>query len=140
MREIKFRAWDNVHTSLGCRMVYHGYDHNLKTIADFWQWINNHDKMPVMQFTGLKDKDGKDIYEGDILLSQEYSDKSHSRKCKYKRFRVRVCWDEKEARFYTSFIDKEDLYKYRYGQWGDFFDCEVIGNIHENTELLESTK
>ena len=71
------------------------------------------------QFTGLRDKNGKEIYEGDI-------DEARG-----------VCvWDEDTVSF--GWIDHEDGY---FHDWGYIFgDFDIIGNIHENPELLEVAK
>lgn len=89
------------------------------------------------QFTGLKDKNGKEIYEGDLL--------SHFGKT------YEVKWDEKMAAFQTQNIkDNVDCDFFNWGntpslqtkdvpQFGeqDGANCEVIGNIWENPELLK---
>lgn len=96
MREIKFRAWD------GYTMV--GF--NLKDKTFITDQI-------VMQYTGLKDKNGKEIYEGDIL------------KDKYGEI-VKVSWDEERNgwNFNKPFVGWEE-------------GC-VIGNIYENPELIKN--
>lgn len=70
MREIKFRAWDMDEN----KMVYPTIEHNEKYVmqlncgymGEFNGSTYDTVKMPLMQFTGLKDKNGKEIYEGDI--------------------------------------------------------------------------
>ena len=104
----------------------------------------------VGQYTGLVDKNGTRIFEGDIVLSQEYGTHDYSKKKKVKRFEGVVyyyvgsgtgfCnketgeWNERRdysAEWRVRIDDKERHSKYRHGVWGDFYDCEVIGNIHE---------
>jgi uncharacterized phage protein (TIGR01671 family) len=75
-------------------------------------------KAKKQQYTGLKDKNGKEIYEGDILTSINSNN-------------IVVYWDEIHGRWIGH--DKkhfnEDLYYYNCG--------EIIGNIYENPELLK---
>ena len=110
------------------------------------------DKNTIGQYTGLKDKNGKEIYEGDIILTQPFSNKPFSQKKKEKRLRGIVTYNIKcgknfvgepdklkywGAEWNVEIIDKEDYKKYCYWSWGAFFECEVIGNIYDNPELLE---
>lgn len=107
------------------------------------------DHETISQWTGLIDKNGIKVFEGDIV-SKEYWDKPHSRKAKSKYLNGVVkyhigegdgfgggneykCW---AAEWDVDVIDKENEYKYGCCSWGKFFDCEVIGNIYDNPELL----
>ena len=101
----------------------------------------------------LKDKNGKKIFEGDIVKTQERYDRPYSKSRRSKRhigtveYRVRSGnrFYNYETGEYDRHVDYEaewivkveDYGKFVHGSWGDFFDCEVIGNIFDNSELLE---
>ena len=120
MREIKFRAWDKQYGFL------------YKEINDLrWCTKNgeiiksiNYSPTLITQFTGLKDKNGKEIYEGDIA-SFEFTDSSNNNLIG----KGVIIWMEHESGWGIEEIGNT------------FFDIrfvkEVIGNIYENKELLE---
>ena len=91
----------------------------------------------VMQCTGLKDKNGKLIYEGDILQSEEYPFKNE----KGYNYAAEVLWDDASATFYYyTFRISNNVVGRSTGNTGElneYEDWEVIGNIYENKELLE---
>lgn len=99
----------------------------------------------VGQYIGLTDKNGKKIFEGDIVKTQPFSDKPYSSKAKYKQhigvveYRIRHF----KNRFYEQDYEAgwtvtiSDYGKFTCYNWNEFFKCEVIGNIHDNPELLE---
>jgi hypothetical protein len=99
MREIKFRAWDAPSDGNGPSGMSYGVRHDCDATA-------------IMQFTGLRDKNGKEIYEGDII---EYPLEDYER-----NVRIEVKWCDEAACFGMP-TDK----------------VEVIGNIYENPELLK---
>lgn len=102
MREIKFRAWGK-----GRKLMhYDGFAVNPDGTTKTWGVF---DHIEVMQDTGLKDKNGKGIYEGDILRFPDGEV-------------VNVIWME-----YPAAFSPMDLHE----------AGEVIGNIYENPELLE---
>ena len=84
----------------------------------------------VGQFTGIVDRNGVEIYEGDII--QTYDSKG-------KPILHEVYYLENEARFATKLIGYENLNEGSLTQkWINELDFEVIGNIFDNRELLQN--
>jgi uncharacterized phage protein (TIGR01671 family) len=146
VREIKFRAWDKLGKRMG-NVNYIKYSdvkythisvrfkQKEKNIDDWFNYGGKDgcDNIILMQFTGLYDKDGKEIYEGDIVKAKD----PH-------RFQ-----DGRQI-FYTCEVVYTDnamfMLKNNYDNYGKaetrYFDLkimelEVIGNIYENPELLK---
>lgn len=71
----------------------------------------------IGQYTGLHDKNGKEIYEGDILKGTFYGFPMPEYD-----YVFQIYWDEKEKGFMASYFEPSE--------------CEVIGNIYDNPELL----
>lgn len=138
-REIKFRAWDNINKKwlLGYDLPRSGgfsMHGECMMFGEYQQVLSQFplkllDELKIMQFTGLKDANGTDIYEGDIISPIEVDEK-------YKSVNYPIEWDNNTARF-----------AYRYGQdeWKvlnidqsfmEQCNMKVIGNIHQNPELL----
>lgn len=103
------------------------------------------DPKTVGQYTGLTDKNGKKIFEGDIVKTQPFSDKPYSSKAKYKQhigiveyrirhFKNRFYEQDYEAKWIVTIIDYG---KFTCCDWNEFFRCDIIGNIYDNHELLE---
>jgi uncharacterized phage protein (TIGR01671 family) len=131
MRDIKFRAWDisgNKMISDLCQMSlddgFYSLNKEIETIhrAGF----------ELMQYTGLKDKNGKEIYEGDVLSIVDRT--KGSTNYGNERWRDKIIF---HCGFFALPIPADDgikralpLYTY------DNTDIEIIGNIHENPELL----
>lgn len=131
MREIKFRAWlkeerkmVNVETLfIGINRLCFG---NSKTEDLFFR---DFEEVELMQYTGLKDKNGKEIYDGDIVLVE-----SGGTSTWYK-----TVIKFKEVAFIASLIDGED-YIYIFNHGFDSNDFEILGNVYENKNLLEENK
>jgi len=123
MREIKFRFWDKDEKEMiyGINEGLMRWKDTLKNGAD--ELLNRYWFFPVMQYTGLKDKNGKEIWEGDII---EYEWTTESQKYKNK-----VLWDDVFAGFnpFVKYNDDEQMYV-------EEGTLEVIGNIYENPKML----
>lgn len=124
MREIKFRAWDIKRKT---------YDHeeillspNGDILASRWQELREPESIYIIeQYTGLKDKNGEMVYEGDIVLDCYDGDDAFI-----------VEWDKDTASFILT--DTEHILNVSFDNFYPDKYLEVIGNIHENKELLES--
>lgn len=134
-RELKFRAWDaQTHA-----MIYFDLDDlqrnlfSVRELASRNNWSN-----PVMQSTGLKDKNGKEIYEGDILNRLMYPPDENGN---YNSIPVFIKGNQVEVGFNEGcFIGKPSYHLWRYICYYDDStktDYEIIGNIYENPELLK---
>jgi uncharacterized phage protein (TIGR01671 family) len=129
MRELKFRVWVKTNNSQqkysGMYLVYALAPDGVTVIRSsvFSPNIFPIDDVEIMQYTGLHDKNGKEIYEGDIVKYQ-ISDTQHSI--------GDVQWDNLQMRFFFS--------GYYHGTLDSYYivKSEVIGNIYENPELLKN--
>ena len=130
MRELKFRAWwKDTKRFLDCDewyMTCSGAKYLHYAVMPY-----KDDNFIIEQYTGIKDKNGKEIYEGDIV-SEEFEYGGEKTKTIWQ---VRWCDDECafELHYVSGFkVDDCSLYA------DDEEDYEVIGNIHEHQELLEA--
>lgn len=106
--------------------------------GDDWDYIWEKENNTLEQCTGLKDKNGKLIYEGDILRSEEYPFKREEDGTY--NYAAEVCFDKSMAGFfYWVFRTNTRVAGRSEGNTGtlDEHIWEVIGNVHENQELLK---
>ena len=139
-REIKFRGKD----FLG--RWHYGYLHLATGSSSLMIQVDSFDSFGVLpetvgQFTGLLDKNGKEIYEGDIvrvgILSPQYTGSYPE-----PYYVDTVCIYKEGAFLYKriSPFDKKKLsrnWTYKPMHRYDIYSTEVIGNIHDNPELME---
>ena len=121
MREIKFRAWGpGIDKTMHYNTDISGEGKFLVLYYDYS--YEEKENYILMQYTGLKDANGKEIYEGDIVkaTSDQYTNEN---------FIGKVIFDEG---YFCTWVNKNDIR----GIWGDD-NIEVIGNIFENKDLLE---
>lgn len=148
MRKLKFRAWSKERNE----MYYKDMGINFqgeKLVCLFTNPLNSpikeqigytiankieNEDLILMQYTGLKDKQGKEIYEGDIILSKYFDERID----KWVKRKAIIIFED------GCFMFQGTKNKYWISPLiniiGDTWTIEVIGNIHENSELLDNKK
>ena len=132
MREIKFRAWLKEDKKMVNVETMDFTDKSIQYLKKS-EIINAYilrresdDDVELMQYTGLKDKNDKEIYEGDILFFRD------------ENMKYIVVWQD------AAFIIKSiEIRKYSEKMcWLDDTEicCEIVGNIYENKKLLEENE
>ena len=124
-REIKFRAWDEKHKLMVWNPRFDVTAHPDGSV-DYRAGTKT-----LMQYTGLKDKNGKEIYEGDVVKTHPGTDK---------RIKFLDTVEKIEFREGSFIVQGITIL----GQWNELSKeihrIEIIGNIYENPELIRSLK
>lgn len=148
VRPIKFRAWDENN-----RVMHHNFQW-FKTGDAGNDWIvfssDRHphktndagllfddpffsQQLKIMQYTGLKDKNGTEIYEGDVVNFNKCGTRvDRDGRAEDYHEKVRRQFVVEDIRAFNSFIEGQSAN----GGWWQAENLEVIGNVHENPELL----
>ncbi|WP_172921783.1 MULTISPECIES: YopX family protein [unclassified Streptococcus] len=129
----KFRVWDSVEkkfvehffitdNGLICNMEKPTSDSKLLIPIEKSELI-------LMQSTGLKDKNGKEIFEGDVLEIQDEGEVLGNAK---------LTWDNEQAVFMIEAISVDDIAPFHEILSDESYSYRVVGNIYENKELLDA--
>ena len=137
MRELKFRCWKMrngklqryVCTPFG--LFDYAHNHPDAPVMNYQNVNDIRDFMPdadvIDQYTGIKDKNGKEIYDGDIIHEKWYDSDVHRGRDRIGKIEYFcdgfVCWFKREGFVGLGMFPTKNI--------------EIIGNIHENPELLE---
>jgi uncharacterized phage protein (TIGR01671 family) len=143
-RGIKFRAWETFDDGSGF-FVNEDEWITVDQGGNVWDDGDVNTGIIIEQFTGLRDKNGKEIYEGDIVLAKVTIEVSDGEEFSYYQSdeegnRTKHCCKPKPS--VVEYTDRGYICKHSSGKSVSFWlyrpdEAEVIGNIHENPELLE---
>lgn len=136
MREILFRG----KTTKDKEWVYgdllhDGYDYDVAIWEKKYKLVTEISPKTVGQFTGLTDKNGKKIFEGDVVRGRHWTSRYDKSSESFNLWRVD--WSEKSG--LITFVDSPtNKARLSIHDFEDFGEVEVIGNIHDNPELLQN--
>ena len=150
MREIKFRAWIKpeedgeegllIYSDTLSDFIMVSNGGKFSVVFDMEDYLKE-DEFELMQYTGLKDKNGKEIYEGDIIILESDELKeflNEPMRLKYGDI-CKVEWSKTNLAYYLMPIneDVEEQQMDYFGAWSGWNWIKVIGNIYESPELLD---
>ena len=123
----RYRAWDSWRKRMSVVDRIYIDTEGVRLYDDFGEYLRDFRDIELMQSTGLKDKNGKEVFEGDILAFETDDEVIN----------VNVFWDEEHALFMfesKKYNEQEPLAEL---VENNIYPFEIIGNIYENPELLE---
>lgn len=133
MNKPKFRAWDEYHEKL-VEVASIDFDNGICLVRDVEcdVYSVHWDNLTLMQYTGLNDKNGVEIYKGDYIRCKQYVGGNfvdYHYETGYVDFKVGAFGLHRKQGFYRPFKD-----------WLEDYEFEVLGNIHANPELLNEVE
>lgn len=132
----KFRAWDRTRNEMNYKVLVGNCDTDDEnwTCPSIWiedrkSWLHFDDYKCIMQSTGIKDENDKEIFEGDILKVKIMNGQSWLETVRY---------NDGKAMFVSKEVNRKVPESPLYDLFNtDLFVVEIIGNVYENQELLE---
>jgi len=140
MREIKFRAWDEINGLMmsGADLEECEFDTRLSygnLVVAYTDANGDFQQCLPMQFTGIQDRNGREIYEGDVVRWVAQKDSGLLVDTEMNGKLAKVVFYQHNAQFCFQF--NNTMYYDNGGHTIQYRDrCEIIGNIYENPELL----
>ena len=129
----KFRAWDKTRNEMNYRVMVGNCDTDDEnwTCPIIWieekkDWLHFDDYDSIMQSTGLKDKNGKEIFEGDVVRQVRTQPTTENETITGVVTMIEGTW-----------LIMNDCEQLASKLWSETDENEIIGNIYENPELLE---
>lgn len=133
-RALKFRAWDDTKKewTFNIKININITESVSSRTGNIWMKpARKFHKVVIEQYTGLKDIHGKEIYEGDIVF--DHNCRLHGPYLFRWKDTYTVKWNEDSVSFVLDYVDKDFP---GYYMFNNYEGLEVIGNVHENKELL----
>ena len=136
MREAKLKAWVKERKIMADVLIINYKESTVQlpietdVTDDYWwdETVWSFEEIELLQYTGLNDKNGKEIYEGDVV---KYLDGEFS-------FIAKVAWSD--WMWYLEGINPKESFMFDDVADNETADVEIIGNIYEHPHLLEGEK